>query len=144
MVTTMGLGVIQLAANLYKFKGLWITKIYAINIFLAIFFLIFGPVFFFISPIIFISSDITITDFFSLRNINDIDGGIAGFQQAFYFSFSLLISFFLSLCAGFFVTRGNNFIDTKKEIYGIEILRDHSFLVMFSKTIYFFKSRNMN
>ena len=144
MVTTMGLGVIQFAANLYKFKGLWITKYYTLNLFLAIFFLIFGPVFFFLSPIIFISSDITVLQFFSLRNINDIDGGIAGFQQAFYFSFSLLISFFFSLCAGFFVTKENNFIDPKKEIYGIEILKDHSFLVMFSKTIYFFKSRNMS
>ena len=105
MVVMMGIGILQLVSYTYRIQNLWLTSNSLFNLYVGIILLISAPVFFFLLPMIYIDEKISLLEFFSLRNINDIDGGIAGFQQSIYFCLSLLISLLLCKLSGFFIAK---------------------------------------
>tara|TARA_Y100000590_G_scaffold470765_1_gene669699 strand:- start:3942 stop:4274 length:333 start_codon:yes stop_codon:yes gene_type:complete len=108
MVVMMGIGILQLVSYSYRIQNLWLTSNSSINLYCGIILLISGPVVFFLLPIIYIDEKISLLEFFSLRNINDIDGGIAGFQQSIYFCLSLLISLLLCKLSSFITKKFSN------------------------------------
>jgi len=149
MVFLMCLGVLQISVTRSGIKGLWLTKSGFVNRCLAVILIVFGPIYFFGQPIFgfdiscfgnavisCFSKTMSMDEIGFVRNINDFDGGLAGAQQAFWFSLSALLSICVSAVSGAFVT-GFHSSKLNDEAYGLEMLSYSSYLTTFNKSVKF-------
>jgi len=97
-------GTLQLVSAISNLRGIMILSNTKANKILGIIFLISGFIFFFSAPL-FISaqwmdygnSKATIENFASVRNVNDIDGGLHGTAQFLLFFLGCILSFITSV-----------------------------------------------
>ena len=149
MVFLMCLGVLQISVSRSGIKGLWLTKSGFVNRCLGVILIVLGPIYFFVLPIFTFdfscfgnaviscfSKTMSTDEIGFVRNINDFDGGLAGAQQAFWFSLAALLSICVSAVSGAFVTR---FYSSKlnDETYGLAMLSYSSYLATFNKSVKF-------
>ena len=149
MVFLMCLGVLQISVSRSGIKGLWLTKSGFVNRCLGVILIVLGPIYFFVLPIFTFdfscfgnaviscfSKTMSTDEIGFVRNINDFDGGLAGAQQAFWFSLAALLSICVSAVSGAFVTRfySSNLND---ETYGLAMLSYSSYLATFNKSVKF-------
>jgi len=145
----MCLGVLQISVSRSGIKGLWLTKSGFVNRCLGVILIVLGPIYFFVLPIFTFdfscfgnaviscfSKTMSTDEIGFVRNINDFDGGLAGAQQAFWFSLAALLSICVSAVSGAFVTR---FYSSKlnDETYGLAMLSYSSYLATFNKSVKF-------
>ena len=149
MVFLMCLGVLQISVSRSGIKGLWLTKSGFVNRCLGVILIVLGPIYFFVLPIFTFdfscfgnaviscfSKTMSMDEIGFVRNVNDLDGGLAGAQQAFWFSLAALLSICVSAVSGAFVTRfySSNLND---ETYGLAMLSYSSYLATFIKSVKF-------
>ncbi|MBA31035.1 MAG: hypothetical protein CL748_00690 [Chloroflexi bacterium] len=98
------LGTLQVVSAISNLRGIMLLSNRKINVVLGCFFIVAGFIFFFVSPL-FLSSQwvgsevqkATLQNFASLRNVNDIDGGLHGTAQFLLFFLCCILSFLTSI-----------------------------------------------
>ena len=149
MVFLMCLGVLQISVSRSGIKGLWLTKSGFVNRCLGVILIVLGPIYFFVLPIFTFdfscfgnaviscfSKTMSMDEIGFVRNVNDLDGGLAGAQQAFWFSLAALLSICVSAVSGAFVTRSYS-SKLNDETYGLAMLIYSSYLATFNKSVKF-------
>ena len=149
MVFLMCLGVLQISVTRSGIKGLWLTKSGFVNRCLAVILIVIGPTYFFVQPIFgfdiscfgngvigCFSKTLNMDEIGFARNINEFDGGIAGAQQAIWFSLAALLSICVSAVSGAFVT-GLHSSKLNNEAYGLAMLSYSSYITTLNRSVKF-------
>jgi len=131
-------GTLQLVSTISNLRGIMILSNTKANKILGIIFLISGFIFFFSAPL-FINSQwtgssfsrSTLENFASVRNVNDIDGGLHGTAQFLLFFLGCILSFFTSVIISgilrFLNKKSETLIVGKKKSRGIFTLKNYNY-----------------
>ncbi|MFL2665222.1 MAG: hypothetical protein ACJ0G8_04605 [Dehalococcoidia bacterium] len=140
------LGTLQVVSAISHLRGMMIFSNRRINIMLGIIFIAGGFIFFFASPIFlnaeWIDSGLekaTLQNFASVRNVNDIDGGLHGTAQFLLFFLCCILSFITSItlsAIGMFADKNlSKFQRNEKKYKGIFNLRSKNYFSSLKSTI---------
>ncbi|MBC63165.1 MAG: hypothetical protein CL746_02395 [Chloroflexi bacterium] len=145
-------GTLQLVSAISNLRGIMILSNVRANKILGIIFLASGFIFFFSAPL-FISaqwmdygnSKATIENFASVRNVNDIDGGLHGTAQFLLFLLGCILSFFTSVIISailMFINNNSKTLKVNEQKYkGIFLLKNKNY---YSSLRFNFRGRFIN